>query len=54
MGVFEKYSPWIEKNLKHLILAMDRLTTAALRNKSTILMDAYRHQVIGSLLLMST
>ena len=49
--VTEKYRPGIEKNLKELMLARDRLKTAVFRSKSTILMDAYRqtHKRVNSL-----
>ena len=42
MRVSEKYCPWIDKDLKGLMRARDRLKTTALKRKSPILMDAYR------------
>ena len=42
MRVSEKYCPWIDKDLKGLMVARDRLKKAALKNKSPILMDSYR------------
>ena len=42
MRVSEKYWPWIDKDLKGLMIARDRLKKAALKNKSPILMDSYR------------
>ena len=42
MRVSEKYCPWIDKDLKGLMITRDRLKKAALKNKSPILMDSYR------------
>lgn len=42
MRVSEKYCPWIDKDLKGLMMT-DRLKKGALKSKSTILMDSYRH-----------
>ena len=42
MRVSEKHCPWINKDLKSLMKTRDRLKKAALKSKSTILMDAYR------------
>ena len=40
--VSEKYCPWINKDLKSLMQTKDRLKKAALKSKSTVLMDSYR------------
>ena len=42
MRVFEKYCPWIDKDLKGLMMSRDRLKKAACKSKSPILMDSYR------------
>ena len=42
MRVSEKYCPWIDKDLKGLMMTRDRLKKAALKSKSPILMDSYR------------
>ena len=42
MRVSEKYCPWIDKDLKGLMMTRDRLKKAALKSKSLILMDSYR------------
>ena len=42
MRVSEKYCPWINKDLKSLMRNRDRLKIAALKSKSTVLMDSYR------------
>ena len=44
MRVYEKYCPWIEKTLKGLMMARDRLKRAVLKSNSTILVDAYRQK----------
>ena len=43
MRVSEKYCPWIDRDLKDLMRTRDKLKTAALKNKSPIIMDSYRH-----------
>ena len=43
MRVSEKYCPWIDRDLKNLMRTRDKLKTAALKNKSPIIMDSYRH-----------
>ena len=42
MRVSEKYCPWIDKDLKGLMMTRDRLKKAACKSKSPILMDSYR------------
>ena len=42
MCVSEKYCPWINRDLKNLMRTRDRLKTAAVKTKSTIIMDSYR------------
>ena len=42
MRLSEKYCPWINKDLKSLMQTRDRLKKAALKSKSTVLMDSYR------------
>ena len=42
MCVSEKYYPWIDKDLKGLMMTRDRLKKAACKSKSPILMDSYR------------
>ena len=43
MSVSEKYCSWIDKDRKCLMLTRDRLKKAALKSKSPILMNSYRH-----------
>ena len=42
MRVLEKLCPWIDKDLKNLMLTRDWLKKAATKRKSPILMDSYR------------
>ena len=42
MRVFEKYCPWVDKDLKGLMMTRDRLKKAACKSKSPILVDSYR------------
>ena len=43
MRVSETYCPWIDKDLKKLMQTRDKLKKAAVKRKSQILMDSYRH-----------
>ena len=40
--VSDKYSPWLSSGLKHLFNTRDKIKIAAVKNKSEILMSAYR------------
>ena len=40
--VSEKFCPWIDKDLRNLMVARDRLKKAATKRKSLALMDSYR------------
>ena len=40
--VSDKYSPWLSSELKHLFNTRDKIKIAAVKNKSEILMSAYR------------
>ena len=42
MRVSEKYCPWINKDLRDLMRARDKLKKSAVKGKSPILMDSYR------------
>ena len=42
MYVSEKFCPWIDKYLRNLMVARDRLKKAATKRKSPDLMDSYR------------
>ena len=43
MRVSEKYCPWINKDLKNLMKTRDKLKKGAVKTKSIILMESYRH-----------
>ena len=40
--VSDKYSPWLSSELKRLFNTRDKIKTAAVKNKSEILMSTYR------------
>ena len=40
--VSERYTPWISEDLKYLFKARDKIKVSAVKNKSEILMSAYR------------
>ena len=40
--VSERYTPWITEDLKNLFKTRDRIKSAAVKNKSEILMSAFR------------
>ena len=42
MRVSEKFCPWIDKDLRNLMVTRDRLKKAATKRKSPVLMDSYR------------
>ena len=43
MRVSEKYCPWINKDLMNLMKTRDKLKKRAVKTKSIVLMDSYRH-----------
>ena len=53
MRVSEKYCPWVNKDLKALMLTRDKLKKAALKRKSQFLMDSYR-QIRNKVNIMNT
>ena len=43
MRVSEKYCPWIDRDLRHLMRTRDKLKKSAVKGKSAPLLDSYRH-----------
>ena len=43
MRVSEKYCPWIDRDLRDLMQTRDKLNKSAVKSKSALLWDSYRH-----------